>query len=222
MEWITEAGTVFFTANKDDPQQEKLFSVKLDGSGMQNLSAENGNYEATFADNATHFVETHSTAMMPPRISRCAPSADRARRFGRARSIAAYDPIVPKPLEFKADDGTVLYGYLILPRHADAEPEDPAHRSYLWRPGGSDGTGRMGRIDCAVSPDSGANQGYAIFSVDNRGTPDRGKEYIRPRACSREGLNSKISSLPSTSCIRSFRSSIRLAPRSGDGRTAGR
>src|SRR5271169_6020096 len=27
------SGTVFFTANKDDPRREKLFSVKLDGSG---------------------------------------------------------------------------------------------------------------------------------------------------------------------------------------------
>ena len=40
------SGTVFFTANKGDPRQEKLFSVKLDGSGMQAISSREGNYEA--------------------------------------------------------------------------------------------------------------------------------------------------------------------------------
>ncbi len=33
-----ETGTVYFTTNKDDPRQEKIFSVKLDGAGMQALS----------------------------------------------------------------------------------------------------------------------------------------------------------------------------------------
>ena len=39
------AGTVFFTANKGDPRQERLFSVKLDGSGMQGISPDEGKYD---------------------------------------------------------------------------------------------------------------------------------------------------------------------------------
>ena len=31
-------GTVFFIANKGEPRQEKISSVKLDGSGMQTVS----------------------------------------------------------------------------------------------------------------------------------------------------------------------------------------
>src|SRR5450755_1560250 len=38
--------TVFFTANKDDPREEKIFSIKLDGSGMRVVSSEAGNYTA--------------------------------------------------------------------------------------------------------------------------------------------------------------------------------
>ena len=68
-----DSGTVFFTANKSDPRQEKVFSVKLDGSGMQSHSSEEGNYSANFAEDGKHFVETHSTTLTPPRISVCAP-----------------------------------------------------------------------------------------------------------------------------------------------------
>ncbi len=169
------AGTVFFTANKDDPRQEKLFSVKLDGSGMQNLSAENGNYEATFADDARHFVETHSTAMMPPRISMCTVGGS-CQKVWESRSIAAYDPIVPKPLEFKADDGTVLYGYLILPRHADAGQKIPLIVHIYGGPAGQTVQDAWGG-STALFHQILANQGYAIFSVDNRGTPNRGKKF---------------------------------------------
>ena len=38
----SDSSTVFFTANKGDPREEKLFSIALDGSGMQAFSSEPG------------------------------------------------------------------------------------------------------------------------------------------------------------------------------------
>jgi len=169
------AATVFFTANKDDPRQEKLFQVKLDGTGMLSLSAENGNYAATFADDAKHFVETHSAALMPPRISLCAVGGA-CQKVWESRSIADYEPSAAKPLEFKADDGTVLYGYLILPRHADAGQKIPLIVHIYGGPAGQtvqDTWGGSTELFHQIL----ANQGYAIFSVDNRGTPNRGKKF---------------------------------------------
>jgi dipeptidyl-peptidase-4 len=169
------AGTLFFTANKDDPRQEKLFSVKLDGSGMQNLSAENGNYEATFADDAKHFVETHSAVLMPPRISMCTVGGA-CQKVWEGRSIADYDPIAAKPLEFKADDGTVLYGYLILPRQTVASEKIPLIVHIYGGPAGQTVEDKWGG-STGLFHQILANQGYAIFSVDNRGTPNRGKKF---------------------------------------------
>ena len=42
------AGTVFFAANKDDPRQEHMYSVKLDGSGLKALTPEEGMHSAKF------------------------------------------------------------------------------------------------------------------------------------------------------------------------------
>ena len=44
-------------------------------------------------------------------------------KIWEGRSVADYDLIAPKNLEFKADDGTVLYGYLILPTQTSSERE---------------------------------------------------------------------------------------------------
>jgi dipeptidyl-peptidase-4 len=171
------SGAVFFTANKDDPRQERLFFVKLDGSGMHSLSSENGNYTATFADDGRHYVETHSATLTPPRISVCA--ADGAcRKIWEARSVAEYNPIAPKPLEFKAEDGTVLYGYVILPRDADASQEIPIPLivHVYGGPAGQTVQDAWGGTN-ALFHQILANEGFAIFSVDNRGTPNRGKKF---------------------------------------------
>jgi dipeptidyl-peptidase 4 len=171
------SGTVSFTANKDDPRQEKIFSVKLDGSGMQVVSAEAGNYTASFADDGKHFVETHSATLKPPRISVCAPGG-KCQKIWEGRSVAEYDPIAPMPLEFKAVDGTLLYGYLILPRESDAKQKGaiplivhiyggPATQTVQDTWGGTN----------ALFHQLLAREGFAIFSVDNRGTPNRGKKF---------------------------------------------
>jgi len=175
------SGTVFFIANKGDPRQEKLFSVKLDGSGMQGISSEAGNNAgssaANFADDGKHFVETHSATLTPPRISVCA-AGGACQKIWEGRSVSDYDPIAPKTLEFKADDGTVLYGYLILPRHADASQKDPIPLivNIYGGPAGQTVQDAWGGTT-ALFHQLLANEGFAIFSVDNRGTPNRGKKF---------------------------------------------
>jgi dipeptidyl-peptidase-4 len=169
------AGTVFFIANKGDPRQEKIFSVKLDGSGMQSVSSDEGNYGASFADDGKHFVETHSASLTPPRISVCG-SAGPCQKIWEGRSVAEYDPITPKALEFKAEDGTVLYGYLILPRHADVSQKLPLIVHVYGGPAAQTVQNSWGGTT-ALFHQILANEGFAIFSVDNRGTPNRGKKF---------------------------------------------
>jgi dipeptidyl-peptidase-4 len=173
---VNEAtGKVFFISNKDDPRQQKLYSVKLDGSDMQTVSSADGSYAANFSDDGSHFVETYSATLTPPRISVCAASGS-CQKIWEGRSIADYNPIMPKMLEFKADDGTVLYGYLILPRNADASQKVPLIVNIYGGPAAQTVENAWGGTT-ALFHQILANQGFAIFSVDNRGTPNRGKKF---------------------------------------------
>ncbi len=169
------SSTVFFTANKNDPRQEKIFTVKLDGSTMRGISAEHGNYTALFADDGKHYVETHSSTLTPPRILVCTPGGD-CFKIWEARGIADFNPIQPLPLEFKADDGTVLYGYMILPRNADASQKIPLIDYVYGGPAGQTVQDAWGGTN-ALFHQILANEGFAVFSVDNRGTPNRGKKF---------------------------------------------
>ena len=171
----SDSNTVFFTANKDDPRQQQVFSVKLDGSGMQRISSEEGDYAATFSDDGKHYVENYSNTLQPTRISVCAIGGT-CQKIWEGRSVADYGLIPPKYLEFKADDGTILYGYLILPSNANAGQKVPLIDYIYGGPAGQ-------TVKKAWNGGNGlfyqmlAREGFAIFSLDNRGSPNRGRKF---------------------------------------------
>ena len=166
-------GVVFFTSNQDDPRQTRLFSVKLDSSALTPLSKEEGWHAALVSDNGKHFTDTFSSTNTPPSMSLCSPDGA-CEKFWQARSVADYDLVAPKLLEFKADDGTVLYGSLLLPPHPTGRV--PLLIYVYGGPAGQTVTkaweGPTGLFHQLL-----VSKGYAIFSVDNRGTPNRGRKF---------------------------------------------
>jgi len=171
-----EAGTVFFIANKDDPRQEQIFSVKVDGSGMQAVSREAGSNGANFARDGKHYVWTHSATLSPVKMAVCGVTGE-CHPLWEARGVADYDLIAPKELEFKADDGTVLYGYLILPPNVAPGTKVPVIDFVYGGPVGQTVTDAWGGSR-VLFHEMLAKDGFAIFSVDNRGTPHRGRKFL--------------------------------------------
>ena len=170
-----QSGAVYFTANQGDPRREQLFSVRLDGSAMQALSTEEGSSSGDFADDGKHFVEHRSDTLEPPRLSVCAGSGA-CQKIWEGRTVAGYSLVAPKSLEFKADDGTVLYGSLLLPPNADATQKLPLIVNIYGGPAAQTvqkawGGGTMLFHQMLVK------EGFAIFTLDNRGSPNRGRKF---------------------------------------------
>ena len=172
------AGIVYFTCNKDDPRQRQLYSVKLDGSGMQRVSEEDGTHEATFAEDGKHYADEFSALMTPPRISICAVDGS-CRKVWESHSVDNYDLMAPHFLEFKAEDGTILYGQLLLPP-ATPTGKIPVILNIYGGPAAQlvrnswqeDWVGASGLFQQIL-----ARQGFAVFTVDNRGTPNRNRRF---------------------------------------------
>jgi dipeptidyl-peptidase 4 len=174
VEGVDEAsGTVFFSSNKDDPRQRHIFSIKLDGTGMQQLTPDEGLYSAKFSDDGKHYQQTFQGPLAAPRMSLCAVGGACYPVWQARDEIAEYGLRSPKFLEFKADDGATLYGRLLLPPDAPASGKipliiniygGPAAQMVLKEP--------VGPFDEVL-----ARQGFAIFSLDNRGTPGRDRKF---------------------------------------------
>ena len=66
IEGVDEAGGMaFFSCNKDDPRQRHIYSAKLDGSGMQALTHEEGMHFGQFAEDGKHYAETYTDTLDP-------------------------------------------------------------------------------------------------------------------------------------------------------------
>ena len=169
-------GRVFFTANKDDPRQRQLYSVRLDGPDMQQISKEEGTHDTDFSPDHQHYVDDFSALMTPPQLSLCSVAKGCAPPFWESRSVAEYHLAKPEMLEFRADDGTVLYGSLLLPPNMQAGARIPL----LTNPYG-------GPESMTVANEWGGNhflfdqmlsrEGIPVLHVDNRGMGARGKKF---------------------------------------------
>jgi dipeptidyl-peptidase 4 len=174
IEGVGEAtGTVFFSANKDDPRQTQVFSVQLDGSGFKALTTEEGQHFGDFSDDGKHYTHMYFGPEKSPSISLCAVGGSCSPVWAARNAIAEYGLRAPKQLEFKADDGTVLYGRLLLPPDAPASGKIPLIVNIYGGP-----AAQMVR---KATPDPFdeilARKGFAIFAVDNRGTPGRDRKF---------------------------------------------
>lgn len=174
-----QSGTVYVSANKDDPRQEQLYAVKLEGSGLQQVSREPGTHTVNFADDGKHYVDTYSAVLVPPKRSVCAAAGNLCHPFWESRDISQYDWIAPKDLELKAADGsTTMYAQLVMPTSTPTSGKVPLIVYIYGGPAGQ--TVRNAWADGVTDPlnETMAEKGYAVFSVDNRGTPNRGRDFM--------------------------------------------
>lgn len=168
------AGVVYFLCNRNDPRQQQLYSVKLDGSDLQRVSAADGTHAVSFSPDSKHFTDHFSSFDTPPADSLCSPGGA-CKEFWQSRSVAAYDLAPEKFLEFRAEDGTKLYGKLLLPASASGGKiplvvnvyGGPAAQLVVnaW-------SGLQGLFNQVL-----VEHGFAVFTVDNRGTPNRDRKF---------------------------------------------
>lgn len=167
------AGTVFFSSNQDDTRQRHIFSVKLDGTSLQQLTHGEGLNFGKFSEDGKHYEQTSMGPTTAPRSTLCAVSGACSPVWQARDDIAEYGLRAPKYLEFKAEDGTTLYGRLLLPPDASASGKiplivniygGPAAQMVLKEPGSA--------FDEIL-----ARKGFAVFAVDNRGTPGRDRKF---------------------------------------------
>ena len=168
-----DAGVIYFTCDKDDPRQRQLYSVKLDGSGMRRISQGDGYHETTFGEDGRHYVDEFSTLMTPPRMSICQAGGS-CQTIWDSHNVDSYARVSPKFLDFKADDGTRLYGELLMPS-AGASGKIPLVVFIYGGP--ADQTVLDQWDDDELFHETLAQKGFAVFTVDNRGTPGRDRKF---------------------------------------------
>jgi len=189
------AGLVYFTANQGDARQRHLFSVRLrsiprsgttaasPGSGspgmkdLRRISREEGWHEPSFAESAGAYVDNFSSTLTPPRLAFCNLPAN-CSVFWQARAVEPYSLMAPQFVDFRAEDGTVLHGSLLMPPRevSIAGTKIPLLMNPYGGPEGHSVRHAWGGTTFLFHQLL-ARAGIAILQVDNRGTGARGRKF---------------------------------------------
>lgn len=173
-------GRIYFIANKDTPLEWQLYSVDLAHPGLIQQLTENGfSHNAAMDDNATRLIVTRQSPAQPPQ-SYLADATGKRIAWIERNAIDGDHPyapfkaahVVPQFGVIKADDGSDLQYKIFVPKGFSGP------RPVLVQVYGGPGAGRQVTRDW-VNPiqEYFVSKGWIVFSIDNRGTPDRGKAF---------------------------------------------
>ena len=176
-------GTAFVLANRDTPLEWQVYAVGIGRAGPIAQVTEPGYSHAAKMDKtATRLIVDRSSPTQPPQAYLADASGARLRWIeeNRVAGDHPYAPFMPGHIapEFgtlKAADGQMLHYKLYRPRGATAP--GPALQIVYGGPGAGRQVER--RWD-ALSTQYLVRRGWTVFSIDGRGTPDRGKAFEDP------------------------------------------
>jgi dipeptidyl-peptidase-4 len=165
-----KAGQVVYRASAD-PTEEHLWRVSLRGGEPERLTKEAGLHAAVFSRDHSVYVHTATPADAMPRSTVCRADGT---TVGELPSVAEEPPFRPAAELLKVGEGDGLYAAVVRPRRFKAGTKYPVILHVYGGPTHQQVTAAMGTrlIDQWL-----ADQGFVVVSIDNRGTPGRGRAW---------------------------------------------
>ena len=180
-------GFVYFSASIDTPIERHAYRIPLAGGEPEQLTPEPGMHATALSRDGRWLIDTWSAPDQPPQLL--------LRRHDGQMQVELVDndwndPQHPyaryraahRPVEFftlEAEDGQTLHASVIKPADFDAAKRYPVVVYVYGGPAAQTVTRSWpGRGDHWLSQYL-AQQGYVVFSLDNRGTPRRGVRFER-------------------------------------------
>ncbi len=175
-----ESGRVTFTGNRETPIEQNIYRIGLNGGAIETLGDADWWNTATMNRDASKMIVSRSNPVQPDQ-SFLASADGKQERWIEENKVEGAHPyssflaahVRPEFGTIKAADGTVLHYKLLKPKLAAGAKAPVFVQVY-----GGPGAGRQ-----VLNNWGGAlqqylvQQGWVVFSIDGRGTPDRGKAF---------------------------------------------
>ncbi|MFP3835422.1 DPP IV N-terminal domain-containing protein [Chryseobacterium sp. SIMBA_028] len=168
---------IYFTSTKETPLERHLYKINWTNFKMQRLDNSEGMHAGTLSSDGNYLYDTYSNANAP-RVGNIINTANlkSTNILTSENPLKNYQRPEIKNVELKADDGTPLYGKVILPTNFDPNKKYPTI-VYLYN-------GPHLQLITNSFPASGnlwyeymAQNGYVIFTMDGRGSSNRGMKF---------------------------------------------
>jgi dipeptidyl-peptidase 4 len=174
---VDEAGGwVYFSSTHPDPRERQVYRVKMSDGAMERLTKEAGTHGYSLSPDGKYFVDNFSDIDTPPETRVLKSDGTMVATINKdANPLADYALGTTELVSIKASDGATLYARLVKPPGFDPQKKYPVivdvyggpHVQLIHNSWGVTGPG-----DQLLS-----EQGYLIWSLDNRGSWGRGHAW---------------------------------------------
>lgn len=179
-----DAATIYFSGRKDTPLESHLYSVSLDGGKISKVTERDGYHQVTFSQDASIYIDRFSTANTPPQVSLHQASGKQItwleeNAVDDEHPLAPYKDSWTKPEfgELTTKDGATLMYRLYKPENTNKQ--NPVIVYLYGGPHAQVVTNSWGG-NRGLLMQHWVDQGYVVFSIDNRGSNYRGKAFEDP------------------------------------------
>ena len=168
---------VYFQAGYPSPLELQFYSVSFNGGRLRRYTHEPGNHRVTPATDFAYLLDSWSSVSVPQKIQVLNDQGDVIRVLGET-TFAHYLPYelrAPELVEFTGPSSDRFYGSILTPPDFDPNQKYPVIFNIYGGPAGQIVTNTPpSPMDMAF-----VNRGYILFSMDNRGTPGRGLDWLQ-------------------------------------------
>ena len=175
---------IYFTGWDDSPLEQHIFAIDFDGQNLTRLSTQQGWNSARFSENCASYIGSFQSEDQPPQTRAYTSSGEPLVWLSENKldDIHPYAPYTENHVkaeygQIPAEDGTMLDYVLYKPVDLKPGEKRPSITYVYGGPGVQLVSKTWGRT---LFPRMLAHHGYVVFSLDNRGATNRGKNFEDP------------------------------------------
>jgi dipeptidyl-peptidase-4 len=171
-----KGGWIYFAATTPDPRERHLYRVRLEGGGWQPLTPQPGLHQLDLSPDGQFLLDQFSSLNDPPETRLLKADGSPLATLNKQTShLNEYALGKTEMVEVKAADGTTLYARLVKPPDFDPAKKYPVIIEVYGGPHAQLIQNRWGLT--SMRDHFMAEQGYILWSLDNRGSWGRGHAF---------------------------------------------
>jgi dipeptidyl-peptidase 4 len=174
-------GYIYFISNKDNVTESQLYRVSISDNTILQITHGAGTHEVMIAPQTFSFVDTFSDASAPPRQDLYRADGTRVAMINENKvpELAEYRLSPVDFLNVTANDGTKLYAMMVKPPDFTPSKKYPVLVAVYGGPQAQEVRNVWGGGGF-LWHEMMAEKGYIIFTLDNRGSYNRGHAFETP------------------------------------------
>ncbi len=169
---------IFFQATKEGPVERHIYRVYARGGKVRRVTKEAGFHSGSVSDDGEYIYDRYTCLDYPKRNAVMTQDNEQVGVLAELK-LDDYEPyrfVIPELLEIQGPEDRVYHARIYKPNHFDAGREYPVIFHVYGGPHGQVVQNRFGDHFAQIL----VNEGFLVFSMDNRGSAGRGHVWETP------------------------------------------